>query len=117
MPVVNNEYGGSSFLFLEVTHKNRRFKFLIDTAAQTSIMWRSTVGLKNIRPNKFQLKGVGGYKVHSYGTKTINFWSHSEKFKIDAHIVDAAHEEYDGLLGIEFLRKYSAIIDVKRQRY
>ena len=88
-------------------------KLLIDTAAQISVSWYKEDKNIKLRPKKYNILGLGNHQVHTHGCKNTKLKINDRKYKTEIHVVDHKNIDYDGLLGIDFLSKHNAIIDVK----
>jgi hypothetical protein len=89
---------------------------LVDTPAQVTVIWRNVIGTKNLNKMRYNLKGLGSNNILSYGCKNIQIKINKEKYDIEAHVIENAHKQYDGLTGYDFLLANGAKIDISARQ-
>jgi transposase InsO family protein len=86
-------------------------RFIIDTAAEASILW-TKLDNYNLLPSKYKIFGLGNHNVKTLGCKNVKLKIDDKKFKVEMHVIRSNNLEFDGLLGIDFLRKYRGVINI-----
>lgn len=103
--VSNNE------LIITVIIGNKPCKFLVDTGATVSVIKRGICRNK-ILPSDMVAKGVTGDQVKIFGTQDVNLLIGSRKI-VHTFVLCELPYKYDGIMGIDLLRKLGAKVDVK----
>jgi hypothetical protein len=93
-------------LILEFSYNKQRCKFLFDSSAQTTEMWKNIVGSRNIDKSKFGLLGLGSQTIYTYGLTVMDTSIKGKTFHISAHVIEPCHKLYDDLLGLYFLLEH-----------
>jgi hypothetical protein len=86
-------------------------RFIIDSAAEVNIFWNNFTSRK-LLPSKYKIYGLGNNAVKTYGCANIKLNINNTIFNTEFHIVKHDNFQYDGLLGISFLRQNKAVINV-----
>lgn len=111
-----NDSNGSFSWKIHTDISPEPIELLIDSGAQISILASDTLG-PNVKLRKpiFRISGVteGDTPTYTKGAAIATFYTNDASSWItEIHIVDRrCTGEYDGLLGLDFLRKYNAILD------
>jgi hypothetical protein len=69
---------------------------------------------KNLLQKKFNILGLGNQRVKTYGCTNIKMNINNNIYKLEMHVVQHENSDYEGLLGINFLQKYKAVIDIAK---
>jgi hypothetical protein len=85
---------------------------LVDTAAQTTVVWKNIVGSRNINRSKYELLGLYSQPIDTHGSTVMDEGIKGKTFQISAHVIEPCRKLYDGLLGLDFLLEHRAKIDV-----
>lgn len=115
VPISNNNVNSqinNNQLILECKYNGQVHRFLIDTAAETSVMWCDINNNKNLLQKKYRILGLGNNCVKTYGFTNVKFVINNDSYRLPVHVVQHENFNYSGLLGIDFLHKYKAVIDI-----
>ena len=94
-------------LFLSDTVSKRQF--LVDTGAEVSVLPATGLETRTKQPG-MPLLAANGSSIKTYGTRTLSLHFAFDTYKWDFVIADVSRP----LLGADFLRSNSLLVDLKR---
>ena len=93
----------------------RQCSMLIDTGAQVSLLSREMCGGRGLVRSPYRVMGLNGAFVRTYGGTDLDFKIGERCYQVRVIVVDAVGGE-DGILGLDFLQKYSCVVNVPERR-
>ena len=110
--IATNSVGAMRGRLLKILDKSSKFKFLIDTGAQVSLL-PATFSEKKKKPHKLTLQAVNGSLINTFGSKFVNLQLGLHKdFPWSFIVADVSTP----ILGADFLQHYGLLVDMKRAR-
>lgn len=101
--------------FVQIIAYGKTFYFLIDTGASVSAIKKSSIqnGMKVSKNEKIKINGIGG-SVSSCGSVEMKFRMNDVWLEQAFVVIEDFINEADGIIGTDFLARYSAIIDFEK---
>lgn len=109
LEAVATGYSHNGLLFLTDSVSKRQF--LVDTGAEVSVLPATGLEKRSKQPGS-SLLAANGSSISTYGTRKLSLNFASNTYHWDFVIADVARP----LLGADFLRSNSLLVDVKRKR-
>ncbi|KAJ8885112.1 hypothetical protein PR048_011308, partial [Dryococelus australis] len=104
-------------LVLSVTFKGNPCYLLMNTGAQISLMSHKMFqGMQKLFTPQFTVIGLNGKSVPNLGECDVDILINQDAYTLCVQVVESPCNQYDGILGLDFLKLNHATINVAKQK-